>query len=99
MTGTIGPVRLTLHIQPRARTTELAGPHGDAIKIRLQAPPVDDAANRELVDFLARTLGVSRSAVTITAGRSSRRKTVAITGITRAAAERALGVPLARGNP
>lgn len=92
---TQAPVRLTLHIQPRARTTEVAGRHGDAIKIRLRAPPVDDAANRELIQFLADTLGIPRSAVTITAGRTSRSKTVAITGVTRAAVEKALGVPLA----
>lgn len=89
------PVRLTLHVQPRARTTEIAGRHGDAIKIRLRAPPVDDAANRELIRFLAQRLGVPRSAIEITAGRAARRKTVTVTGITQTAVESALGMPLA----
>ncbi len=75
---------------PRARATALAGRHGDALKIRLAAPPVDGAANEELVRFLAETLGVPRRAVTITAGLARRRKTVKIDGIETAAAVRAL---------
>ena len=75
---------------PRARTTGVAGRHGDALKIRLAAPPVDGAANDELVRFLAEQLAVPRSAVTITAGGTGRRKTVKITGIETAAALRTL---------
>ena len=73
--------RLVVHVQPRARRTELAGGHGDAIKVRLAAPPVDGAANDELVRFLAESLGVPRRAVRIAAGRTSRRKTVEIDGL------------------
>ena len=47
---------LTVHIQPRASTTECVGIHGDAIKIRVAAPPVDGAANDRLIRFLARRL-------------------------------------------
>ena len=70
----------------RASATTVAGRHGDGVRIRVAAPPVDGAANEELVRFLARRLGVSRDAVTITRGQSSRRKTLTIDGISTAAA-------------
>jgi uncharacterized protein (TIGR00251 family) len=50
-----GAVVLVLHVQPGAKRTEVAGVHGDALKIRLAAPPVDGKANAELVRFLARS--------------------------------------------
>ena len=81
-----------MHVVPRARATIVVGRHGDALQIRLAAPPVDGAANDELVRFLAEQLGVPRTAVTIAAGHTGRRKTVKITGIETAAALRALEV-------
>jgi uncharacterized protein (TIGR00251 family) len=75
---------------PRAKRTEVAGRHGDAIRIRLAAPPVDGAANEALLRFLAERLGVPRRAVALAAGAAARRKTVTVTGVTREAAERAL---------
>lgn len=74
-------VRLTLHIQPRASRTAVVGPHGDALKIRLAAPPVDGAANEALINFLAEQLGVARAAITLAAGSTGRRKVVVVTGI------------------
>jgi uncharacterized protein len=68
-------------VQPRASRTEVAGPYGDAVRLRLTAPPVDGAANEALVSFLAERLEVPRSAVRIEAGASSRSKVVAIDGI------------------
>ena len=79
--------RLTIHVQPRASRTEVTGRYGDAIRIRLKAPPVDGAANEELVRFLADSLGVARAAVRIAAGGTSRRKTVLVEGISAEAAE------------
>ncbi len=76
---------LAVHVQPRAKTSEVAGRHGDAVKIRLAAPPVDGAANVELVRFLAERLGVPRSAVRIAHGLTGRRKMVVIEGLTIAA--------------
>jgi len=73
--------RLVLHVQPRAARTEVAGPHGDAVKVRLAAPPVDGAANDALVRFLAERLGVRRDAVRLVAGASGRRKVVEIEGL------------------
>ena len=69
---------LDLHVQPGARKSEFAGPHGERIKVRLAAPPVDGKANAELVAFLAAHYGVPRANVTIEAGLNSRRKRVAI---------------------
>jgi uncharacterized protein (TIGR00251 family) len=77
-----GGVRFSVRVQPRASRTEIAGEYGTALKVRLQSPPVDGAANEELVDFLARRLGVSRSGVRIVSGHSSRTKTVEVVGVT-----------------
>ena len=82
ITPTATGVRLTLHVQPRAARTEIAGLHGDALKIRLAAPPVDGAANEALIRFLAERLGVSRSAITLVSGATSRRKVVEVSGMT-----------------
>ena len=79
-----------MHVVPRARATEIVGPHGDAIRIRLAAPPVDGAANAELVRFLAERLGVPRGAIAIVRGATARRKTVSMEGVTPEIAERVL---------
>ncbi|HEY6109676.1 MAG TPA: DUF167 domain-containing protein [Gemmatimonadales bacterium] len=81
---------IVVHVVPRAKVSEIAGRHGDAIRIRLAAPPVDGAANEELVRLLAERLDVPRSAVAIVRGASGRRKTVTIAGVTTAAAVRVL---------
>jgi len=75
---------------PGARTTAVAGRHGDALKIRVAAAPADGAANAELIRFLATRLGRPRSAIAITAGQSGRRKTVSIRGLESATALRIL---------
>ncbi len=84
-------MRLQVQVQPRASRTEVAGPHGGALRIRLAAPPVDGEANAELVAFLARRLGVPKAAVTIVRGESGRRKVVAVAGVGVAEAAAALG--------
>jgi uncharacterized protein (TIGR00251 family) len=66
--------RFEVYIQPRASRTEVAGMHGDAIKIRIAAPPVDNAANRELIEFVARQLGIAKSRVRIVSGSTGRKK-------------------------
>jgi uncharacterized protein (TIGR00251 family) len=67
-------VTLRLHIQPGAKKTEVAGLHGEALKIRLAAPPVDGKANACLIAFLADRLAVARSAVSLLSGDTSRAK-------------------------
>jgi uncharacterized protein len=69
---------LSLHVQPGAKRTEVAGVHGDALKIRLAAPPVDGKANAQLVRFLAEMFGVQSRSVTLLRGETSRQKTVRI---------------------
>jgi len=80
-------VRLVFQVQPRARKTGIAGQHGDAIRLRLAAPPVDGAANDELVRFLAERLGVTKRSVEITSGLTSRRKHVLVQGISEETAK------------
>ena len=75
-----GGVRFAVHVQPRASQTGLAGSHGDAVKIRLQAPPVDDAANEMLVDFVSERFAVARRNVRIVSGTHSRAKVVEVDG-------------------
>lgn len=65
---------LTLHVQPGAKKTEIAGLHGDALKIRLAAPPVDGKANAALIAFVADRLDVSKSSIRLVSGQTSRRK-------------------------
>lgn len=76
-----GGVRFTVRVQPRASRSEVVGVRGNALKLRLAAPPVDGAANDELVGLLAAELGVPRRAVRIVSGISSRSKTVEVDGV------------------
>jgi uncharacterized protein (TIGR00251 family) len=69
---------LALHVQPGAKRTEVAGTHGDALKLRLAAPPVEGKANAALIAFLAESFGVPQRAVTLLRGETSRQKTVRI---------------------
>jgi len=73
-----GRSTLTLHIQPGAKKTEVAGTHGDALKIRLAAPPVDGKANAALIGFVADRLGLAKSAVSLASGQTSRRKVLEV---------------------
>ena len=73
-----GAVILILHVQPGAKRTEVAGRHGDALKIRLAAPPVDGKANSELLRFLSDAFDVPLRNVTLVRGESSRQKIVRI---------------------
>jgi uncharacterized protein (TIGR00251 family) len=71
-------VDLALHVQPGAKRTEAAGTHGDAMKLRLAAPPLEGKANAELVRFLAEAFGVPQRQVSIVHGETSRRKLVRV---------------------
>lgn len=70
-----------VHVQPRAAKNEVAGLHGDAIKVRLTSPAVENRANRHLVDFFSRLLKISKQHVSIVSGQKARQKTIAVKGI------------------
>ena len=73
-------IRLAVQVQPNAKKTEVMGVLDDALKIRLQAHPIDGKANEALIAFLAKRLSVPRSALTITHGLASRRKVITVNG-------------------
>ena len=74
-------------VQPRARKNAVTGEVGDALKISLTAPPLEGRANQALTEFLAELLKVPRSSIKIAAGQNSRRKVVAIAGLSTEEAE------------
>jgi uncharacterized protein (TIGR00251 family) len=82
---------LTLHVQPGAKRTDVAGLHGEALKIRLAAPPIEGRANEALLKFIAESFGVPLRQVELKQGGQSRHKVVAITG-SKVAPESLLGL-------
>ena len=78
---TPGGATFSVKVQPRARKNAITGEVGKALKLALTAPPVEGRANEACVEFLAETLGVSRSSVTIAAGQSSRNKLIRVAGL------------------
>lgn len=82
VTAVPGGARLRLHIQPRASRTELAGRHGGALKVRVQAPPVEGAANLALLRFLADRLDCPIRDLELVHGSTGRAKTVDVRGLT-----------------
>lgn len=69
-----------VHVQPGARVTAIVGTYGDALKVKLAAPPVDGKANACLLAFFAERLGIARSQVELAGGAASRRKLLRISG-------------------
>jgi uncharacterized protein (TIGR00251 family) len=74
--------RLAIHVQPRASRNEIVGWRDGALRVRLTSPPVEGAANKALIAFLADALGLRRGDVTLMAGPKSRSKVVEIAGVT-----------------
>jgi uncharacterized protein (TIGR00251 family) len=85
-------VVLRVRVIPRARRTELAGRRGDALLVRLAAPPVDGAANEALLAFLSDSLGIPRRQITIVRGATARDKAIAIDGLAEADVRARLGL-------
>jgi uncharacterized protein (TIGR00251 family) len=85
-------VVLRVFVAPRSANTKVLGLHDGMVKVALTAPPVDGAANKALIAFLAKMLGVSKSSVTIVAGETSRKKSVSVEGIGPEETIRRLGV-------
>lgn len=80
----------SVHVVPRASKNEIAGQMGNAIKVRLTAPPVEGKANEALIAFLAEQLGVHKSQVEIVAGETSRNKVISVLGLSPAEVEERL---------
>lgn len=73
-------ITLTLHVQPGAKRSEINGLHGEALKIRLAAPPIDGRANEALIKFIAELFEVPQRQVELKQGGQSRHKVVAVSG-------------------
>jgi len=80
-----------VHVQPRARRTEVVGPVGGALKVRVTAPPERGRANEALVELLAGLVGVPKRDVAVVRGHTGRRKQVLVRGVTLAEVEARLG--------
>lgn len=91
--GSARGVIVTVHAVPRASRTAVQGLHGDAVKIRLQAPPVEGKANAALVRFLSQALAIPPRRVMLLSGLAGRHKRVLITGLDAAAVCAGLGLP------
>lgn len=81
ITHATGGAAFAVHVIPRARKNEISGRHGEAVKVRLTAPPVEGAANKALVKFLAECLDVPESRIEIISGKAARDKLVCVLGM------------------
>ncbi len=76
-----GGLEVRLHVQPRAKRCEISGIHNGALKLKVTAPPVDDAANRAILEYFSSLLGISKSSLQIVSGLKSRDKTLQVKGL------------------
>ena len=87
---------IDLYVQPRAARSEIIGLHDAALRLRITAPPVDGAANAEVIAFLAKELGVSKTRVELISGHRGRRKRFLVHGMQAEDVRAKLLDPLAR---
>lgn len=93
-----GAAVVNVHVQPGAGRTAVVGRHGEALKVRVAAPPSEGRANEACAALLAETFGVKAAAVALVTGPTSRSKRFAITGIEEAEVRRLLEEAVERGN-
>jgi len=84
VTQTPEGIIFTVHVQPRASRSEICGPKDGELKLRLTSPPVEDAANKQCVELIAKALGIAKSRVSIRAGAKSRHKVIKVEGVDQA---------------
>jgi hypothetical protein len=72
---------INVKVEPRSSKSGIVGPYGDAIKVKLTSPPVEGKANNELIEVLAKNLGIAKKNVEIISGKSSKNKIVKLFGI------------------
>ena len=94
LTATNNGVSFAVRVQPRASRSGVAGESDGALKVRLAAPPVDGAANEELIRLMSALFNVSRSQIVIRSGQTSRNKLIVIEGISVDDAEQVLQATL-----
>ena len=75
-----GSVTFSVRVLPRASRSEIIGEHDGALKVKLTSPPVEGAANEELIKILSKELGIAKAEVEIISGRSSKTKRIRIHG-------------------
>ncbi|MFI5322652.1 MAG: DUF167 domain-containing protein [Thermodesulfobacteriota bacterium] len=75
------PVTITVQVQPKSSSDEIAGVHDGRLKVRISAPPVEGKANERLREVLAKAFDVSKSSIEIIKGKTSKIKTIKISGI------------------
>ncbi len=78
-----GNLTFNVRVVPRASKSEIVGEHDGALKIRIAAPPVEGAANEELIKILSKRFGVAKSQLEIVGGQTSKQKQVRVSGINR----------------
>ena len=88
--ATADGVEITLYVQPGAKKSEVAGEHDGALKLRINAPPVEGKANAAVVAFVAERCGVAKNRVALIAGELNRHKRVAVQGVTLAFVQKQL---------
>ena len=77
-----GRLTFTVRVVPRASKSEVIGEHDGALKVRIASPPVDGAANAELIKLLAKTLRIPKADIEIISGQASKTKQIRISGVT-----------------
>jgi uncharacterized protein len=82
----------SVRVVPRASKSEIVGEMDGALKIRIASPPVDGAANAELIKLLAKTFSIAKSEVEITGGQTSKSKQIKLNGVTAEKFQSAVGV-------
>ncbi|MCZ6790449.1 MAG: DUF167 domain-containing protein [Candidatus Dadabacteria bacterium] len=74
-------LNIQVQIQPGSSKDQIIGLHNGRLKIKISAPPVDGKANQNLIEFISKALGVSKSKIEILKGRTSKLKTLKISGV------------------
>ncbi len=87
-----GGIAFEVQVVPRSSRSEIAGVHGDRLRIKVNAPPVEGAANHAVCATIAKTLGVAQRQVMILRGQASRMKRIHVTGVDEAAARKAFSL-------
>ena len=83
-------VSLSVHVQPKASRTRIAGLHGEALKLCITSPPVDGKANAAVIQFFAKLFKIPKAAVILASGEASRDKRIILAGVSLARAEAVL---------